>query len=313
MLPLPHGTPRAPHQAFVSGSAAAAAAKASDDGSGSGSESDTDKIDDVILSAPQAEVKANSQAKPSATPAFVQEQKPLNRAQRRAQKFGTVPPKAVADPFKDPAPARGGLGSGGGGLGGGPASGTPSYSSFGVKNGTAKVSKEFGAWEKSTRGIGMKLLMKMGYKKGGGLGAHGQGMANPVDVKKRTGNMGLQDSGERTKQSRVDFPTNKGEPTKEEAFQAELQKYRGTPQWKKKGKRGRKNEVKYQFERADEIASKASAAGYAAGQTSLTIIDMTGPGGARKVGSDKIASGALSSNLPVLSGADGTVPMPELQ
>ena len=186
------------------------------------------------------------------------------------------------------------------------------YSAFGRKEGR-KVNKDFGKWEEHTKGIGMKLMMKMGFKAGGGLGIAGQGMSNIIEVKVRQRNAGIQDTGERTKQAQEDFPTDKpgGEVHKEEQFQAELQKYRGTPQWKKKG--GRKKEVRYEFQKAAEIAKNATAAGFGSGSgNSMTIIDMTGPGGARKIGVDKLAS-AVGNTLPVLSGADGTVPMPELQ
>ena len=83
------------------------------------------------------------------------------------------------------------------------------YSSFGRKAETVtKVVKDksYAAFEKHTKGIGMKLLEKMGWKKGEGLGAAKQGILNPVDVKLRKRGAGLQDEGERTQQSKEDMP-----------------------------------------------------------------------------------------------------------
>jgi tuftelin-interacting protein 11 len=48
----------------------------------------------------------------------------------------------------------------------------------------------FGAFEKHTRGIGLKLLTKMGYE-GKGLGRKGKGIINPIEVVERPHHLGL--------------------------------------------------------------------------------------------------------------------------
>ena len=47
-----------------------------------------------------------------------------------------------------------------------------------------------GSFKKHTRGIGSKLMIKMGYE-GKGLGKHAQGMVDPISVEERPKNLGL--------------------------------------------------------------------------------------------------------------------------
>ena len=48
----------------------------------------------------------------------------------------------------------------------------------------------FGDFERNIRGIGSKLLMKMGYE-GKGLGKHAQGIVEPIVVEERPRYLGL--------------------------------------------------------------------------------------------------------------------------
>ncbi|KAL3840709.1 hypothetical protein ACJIZ3_025300 [Penstemon smallii] len=50
---------------------------------------------------------------------------------------------------------------------------------------------DYGAFEMHTTGFGSKMMAKMGYVEGGGLGKEGQGMAQPIEVFKRPKSLGL--------------------------------------------------------------------------------------------------------------------------
>ncbi|XP_062078274.1 uncharacterized protein LOC133782868 isoform X2 [Humulus lupulus] len=59
------------------------------------------------------------------------------------------------------------------------------------QNNVVAGSASFGAFEVHTKGFGSKMMAKMGYVEGEGLGKDGQGIAKPIDVVKRPKSLGL--------------------------------------------------------------------------------------------------------------------------
>ena len=55
----------------------------------------------------------------------------------------------------------------------------------------SSIEKCVGSFEWHTRGIGSKLMLKMGYQEGKGLGKHEQGIVEPICVVERPKNIGL--------------------------------------------------------------------------------------------------------------------------
>lgn len=57
--------------------------------------------------------------------------------------------------------------------------------------GTATPHQEFGGFEQHTKGFGLRMLSKMGFVAGQGLGKHGDGMVDPLTSTQRPKRLGL--------------------------------------------------------------------------------------------------------------------------
>eukprot|EP00041_Stephanoeca_diplocostata_P016097 m.313143 g.313143 ORF g.313143 m.313143 type:complete len:438 (-) comp20253_c0_seq7:1814-3127(-) len=180
-------------------------------------------------------------------------------------------------------------------------SGKPNYSSFGGFNKDVARDRNFASWTKTTSGFGMKMLEKMGWSKGKGLGVQEQGIARPIDVKLRQKGAGLQDSGERTEQSRQDFKNKDDEREKEEKFEEEMSQWRVDPNVK------RTKKPKYKYKTVDELAEEGASSTAGISTSSIKVVDMSGPQVRVLEGYDKIRAGA-----PDVHTSD-TSPLPELQ
>jgi hypothetical protein len=55
---------------------------------------------------------------------------------------------------------------------------------------------DIASFEKHTKGVGMRMLSKFGYRKGQGLGKYGQGRAEPIEVREHPLREGLGYAGE---------------------------------------------------------------------------------------------------------------------
>ncbi|MGH0140691.1 UNVERIFIED_CONTAM: hypothetical protein FKN15_044715 [Acipenser sinensis] len=152
--------------------------------------------------------------------------------------------------------------------------------------GGPRLGQDFANWERHTRGIGQKLLEKMGYVPGRGLGKNAQGIINPIEAKVRKGKGAVGAYGaERTKQSLQDFPVVDSEEEEEKvrekldlhsvctALSGYVESARASRDLRKK--------PKYSYRTVDELKAKGYAMGksMAAPPTELAqvkVIDMTG-------------------------------------
>lgn len=220
------------------------------------------------------------------------------RNRRRQARFGD----SDDDDQEDEMDIRGGLGHGGLGLAPSflPAkqpSETPEDSPVkkdAVKEKTARTRATpstplpgpgFAQFNKHSKGFGQKMLEKMGWSVGKGLGADGEGIVNPVETKLRPARMGLSFRGfdERTTQAKLEAKARRGEVSSEDEEEQEQElKGKRRNAWKSESSPSssreqsqRKRKPKTIYKTAAEILAETEQQQIPLSQQK--VIDMTGP------------------------------------
>jgi len=125
---------------------------------------------------------------------------------------------------------------------------------------TTKNSNEIGSFEKYTKGIGSKLLMKMGWKPGEGVGKDGSGISKPVEAI-------ILDKGKGLGYGKTSKDYEEVEKIEEEK-EAELNEKEIIKEAKEGWKKEKKRKKKYELPKT-EITPQQNATG-------LIIHDLTG-------------------------------------
>ncbi|KAL3695106.1 hypothetical protein R1sor_008757 [Riccia sorocarpa] len=150
---------------------------------------------------------------------------------------------------------------------------------------------DVGSFEKHTRGIGLKLLEKMGYK-GGGLGKNQQGIAAPIEAKLRPTKMGMGYNEFRETSTGLP-PAPGGDPQEKVKEVTEKPKEK---LWHVKNRQKRKKD----YTTPSELLAQKQGQ-----ETVQTIVDMRGP-------QVRVLTNLESLNAEEVAKQDNT-PMPELQ
>lgn len=153
-----------------------------------------------------------------------------------------------------------------------------------------KVDKDYGAFSAKGSGFGLKMLEKMGWKKGYGLGAGGSGIVEPIQTKLRPVKMGIGFKGfkEKTEQDRAEEKRRGLVVSSDEEEQLDKRKGKGilkkeseyevkTDGWKKTSSRGPRKGPKIEYKTAAEIQQEIESGDLPMTQVQpQKILDMTG-------------------------------------
>jgi tuftelin-interacting protein 11 len=139
---------------------------------------------------------------------------------------------------------------------------------------TPPPSSGFGEFNKHSKGFGKKMLEKMGWSVGKGLGAEGTGIVNPIETKLRPARMGLSFKGfdERTDQAKAEDKFRQGSDSEQEEEEEQKPKRRNA--WKEDGsKKQQSKKRKTIYKTAAQIIEETQHIPV----SDSKVIDMTGP------------------------------------
>ncbi|KAH6589633.1 hypothetical protein BASA50_009890 [Batrachochytrium salamandrivorans] len=174
--------------------------------------------------------------------------------------------------------------------------------------------KDFAKFERYTKGFGSKMLAKMGYVPGKGLGSGGEGITAPIDVKLRPSGMGLGHGGfdERTETVKREME-DKAENSNDARDQDPSRPRKGGKEEKRDGwKRssaGQKKSAKPLFKTAQDVLLEQASLNSSKGESTIPsavqptkIIDMTSKQPRVLTSMSQASQGSASSIGPNMSG-----------
>ncbi|XP_065866051.1 septin and tuftelin-interacting protein 1 homolog 1 [Euphorbia lathyris] len=155
---------------------------------------------------------------------------------------------------------------------------------------------DVGEFEKHTKGIGMRLLEKMGYA-GGGLGKNAQGIVAPIEAKKRPTNMGIGFNDFKEASAKLALVEEEKKSTNQSQIQSQTTGKAKQRLWMR-GKKKKQEE----YITAEELLAQKEEQGFEVVQK---VLDMRGP------------QVRVLTNLENLNAEEeareNDIPMPELQ